>query len=463
MRVRVAENKRGSMKNETSMFSKLARRETPADRKRRRNSASCLYGGFNWLVRLRWIACAGLFFVIWFTSGVLDVVANTRPLYILGILLVAHNAVFMVISRKQPGLTDRWVFRLLFLQITIDLVILTLLLYFSGISHNPFIFYFIFHIIIAGILLPKAYAYLEAALASAMVGAVLLFQHLGYLPAHELNLPYIMGSFAGQGIYLLGKFIALASSLLLAVYFTVSVLGSVRYAEAEIRQKEKYISLGQLVSGIVHQIKNPLDGLKNCLHHIEDGCNSGKADSGQFVRLMYNELDRIEQLALRLQDYARPHGIEIKPVDVNREIAEALKLMFLKDTGGIRIQHEPGKVPEAEADPFALQEVVINLCANAIDAMPGGGNLTVQTRAASIKLGRPVGGVCIEVVDDGEGISQQEMELIFEPFYSTKPPREGTGLGLWICQMLVTQMGGYIEVESRPGSGSTFRVVLQAR
>ena len=424
------------------------------------NTTRYLDRGFSWLVTLRWAACCGLFVVIWFVSNRLDVLTDPFPLYTIGLLLTLYNAVFWLVSRKSAKLSEEWLLRFLFLQITVDLVFLTLLLYYSGISHNPFIFYFVFHIIIAGILLPKSYAYLEAVLDSTMVGTVLALQFWGFIPEHNLNFPYSGGDAEGKVVFLLGRFFALSSALLFAVYFTVSVLRNVRYAEAELRQKEKLLSLGLLVSGILHQIKNPLDGLKNCLHHIHNG--SSAPESEKFVALMGNELERIEHFTLRLQDYARPHGIEIQAVDVNREIAASLKLLEIKDTGEVKIRLLLGRIPKAKADPFAVQEVVINLCTNAVSAMPDGGTLTIRTFPALSKPYSSVPGVGIEISDTGKGISPEKIHLVFEPFYSTKSPREGTGLGLWICRMLVNQMGGLIELTSTPGKGSTFKVVLAA-
>lgn len=447
------------MTGEASKQSLLEMRAPSAVLRHPYNSYQYMERGFHWLVSLRWIACSGLFFVIWFTSSFLDVLSNPRPLYIICILLTLYNVVLLIVSRKSSRLSAEWIERILFWQITIDLVALTLLLYFSGISHNPFILYFVFHIIIAGILLPDLYAYFEAVLASLMVGAVLALQYWGLIPEHTLNLPSTTNG--DEGIFLLAKFLALSSTLVFSAYFTVSVLRYVRYAESEIRQKEKILSLGQLVSGIVHQIKNPLDGLKNCLHHITSGASEPTVND-KYVFLMGEELERIEGLTYRLQDYARPHGIELQPVDVNSEIASALKLLQIKDTGKVSIRSEMGAVPKAKADPFALQEVIINLCANAIAAMPNGGTLTIRTRPASYKIGKSTGGVGIDVIDTGHGIRPEEKDLVFEPFYSTKPSSEGTGLGLWICQLLVSQMGGLLEVESTPGKGATFSVVLQA-
>ena len=447
------------MTGKASKQSLLELRAPPAGRRHLYNSSRYMERGFYWLVCLRWVACSGLFFVIWLASSPLDVLSNPRPLYIICILLALYNAVLLIFSRRSSRLSAEWIERILFWQITIDLIALTLLLYFSGISHNPFILYFVFHITIAGILLPDFYAYLEASLASLMVGAVLAFQYWGLIPEYALNLASVTNG--DSGTFLLAKFLAQSSTLLFAAYFTIAVLRYVRYAESEIRQKEKFLSLGELVSGIVHQIKNPLDGLKNCLHHITAG-TSEPAVNDKFVALMGEELERIESLTYRLQEYSRPHGIELQPVDINKEINSALKLLQIKDTGKVSIRSEMRPVPKAKADPFALQEVIINLCTNAIAAMPNGGTLTIRTHPASYKIGKSTGGVGVEIIDTGHGIRPEEKDLVFEPFYSTKPRSEGTGLGLWICQMLVSQMGGLLEVESAPGKGATFSLVLQA-
>jgi len=414
--------------------------------------------GVWWLVILRWIACGALFFVIWLSSGPLAVVSDPQPLYICGLVLALYNALLQAVARRINRLAEEWIEWIVFLQISLDLALLTLLLYFSGITHNPFIFYYVFHIIIAGIILPDRYAYFLAAQASVMVGSVFSLQYRGIIPEHPLSYPAAGGQ---EGSFLVGKFIALASTLFFAAYFTVSVLKQVRLAEREIRQKEKIISLGQLVSGIVHQIKNPLDGLKNCLHLL-GGWSSPANERERLVGLMAEELERIEALTVRLQDYARPHIVERQPVDVNRQAAGALRLLELKATDHITIATELAQVPPAWADPFALQEIIINFCSNAIAAMPGGGKLTVRTRSAPVHHGRNSAGVRIEVSDTGHGILREHRELVFEAFYSTRPPGEGSGLGLWICRTLAAEMGGYIEVESEPGVGSTFSLVLEA-
>jgi signal transduction histidine kinase len=126
----------------------------------------------------------------------------------------------------------------------------------------------------------------------------------------------------------------------------------------------------------------------------------------------------------------------------------------------IRIVTELGEVPPVRGDPYTLQEVLFNLCTNAIAAMPRGGVLTLR----SIALGRndedQMGSVAAEVEDTGVGIPRVELEKIFEPFYTTRAESGGTGLGLGLCRMLISEMGGRITVRSVLGQGTTFTVIL---
>jgi len=117
-------------------------------------------------------------------------------------------------------------------------------------------------------------------------------------------------------------------------------------------------------------------------------------------------------------------------------------------------------VPMVQGDPYTLQEVLFNLCINALAAMPHGGTLTLRTRALGSKDEDQMGSVAIEVADTGVGIPRIHLERIFEPFFTTRADRGGTGLGLGLCRMLISEMGGRIEVRSVLGQGATFTVIL---
>jgi signal transduction histidine kinase len=423
----------------------------------------------RWLVAVRWLASAGVVLTVWVASSVLGILRDPRPLYAIALCIIAYNLLFQAAYRRpraRRGHRARGAGRIL-LQFGLDLLALTLLLYFSDIAHNPFILYFVFHVVMASILLPGWAPYLLAFLAVVLVGAVLFLQSWGVIPPHPLDLPGLHAGIADERgpegyVYPLGVLIALGSTLGIAAYLTTSVSRYVERVQGQIRQHEKMLGIGQLVAGFAHQIANPLDGLQNGLRRIESGAGANERLK-ETVRLMMAALGRIENVAKRLQEFARPQGLELQACDVNRAVDATLQLYANTLAGrGITVQLDCSAVPKAWGDPYSIEEILFNLCTNALDAMPQGGTLLVRTHAQERPDIGPDGCVAIEVHDSGVGIPADRLEKIFEPFYTTKAQTGGTGLGLGLCRMLLSEMGGRLEVESQLARGSTFRVLLAA-
>lgn len=415
--------------------------------------------GARWLVSLRWLACLIVFLTIWLASTVLHVVDDPLPLYLIACGMIAYNLLFSLLQRDVSvgiGNVDRDIFA----QVALDLTALTLLLYFTDLPRNPFLFYFVFHMIISGMYLRGSAPYCVAALATLMVGGILLLLHLHWIPAHPLHYPNDQHPTASpDGLQMLGVFVAFASTLWMAVYFTTSIRRYVDRAHAEIRQKEKMLGIGQLVAGIAHQIANPLDGVQNCLRRIGDGVKDD-AHMTEYVQLMAEALERIERTAKRVQAFARPRGITLQSTDVNQAVEATLDVLGPSHVRNVRIQKELNEVAPVQGDPYTLQEVLFNLCTNALNAMPKGGVLTLRTYAMGSKDEDQMGSVAIDVSDTGVGIPRIHLEKIFEPFFTTRADSGGTGLGLGLCRMLISEMGGRIEVRSALGQGTTFTVVL---
>ena len=415
--------------------------------------------GARWLVSLRWLACAAVFLTTWLTSSRLSIIEDPRPLYLIGLAMVAYNLLFYAAQRHLSAGAGN-VDRNIFLQVLFDLIALTLLLYYAGLPRNPFLFYFVFHMIIAGMYLRGSAPYVIAALATSMVGGVMLLLYLQWIPSHPLRFPSDPADLPPpNGIEMLGVFVAFASALWVAVYFTTSIRRYVDRAHAEIRQKEKMLGIGQLVAGIAHQIANPLDGVQNCLRRIGEQVKDDRHLT-EYVQLMAEALDRIERTAKRVQAFARPRGITLQSTDVNQAIEGTLEVLGTSHGRNVRIEKELGGVAPVQGDPYTLQEVLFNLCTNALNAMPKGGTLTLRSYALGRKDEDQMGSVAINVSDTGVGISRVNLERIFEPFFTTRADSGGTGLGLGLCRMLISEMGGRIEVRSALGQGTTFTVVL---
>ena len=412
--------------------------------------------GARWFVHLRWVACLLVFATVWL-AWTLENVANPLPLYLVGAGMVVCNALFWLYQRArivEQGRVDRHIT----LQILCDIIALTLLLYFSDLTRNPFLFYFVLPMIIAGMYLRGITPYALGVLVVSSVGFIMLAEYFAWIPRFPLSYaaespPPILGE------YVLILFIAFASTLWITLYFATSIRAYVDRAHEEIRQQEKMLGIGQLVAGIGHQIANPLDGVQNCLRRIGDHV---KDDSRltEYVEMMEEALERIEKTTKRVQSFARPRGIELQDTSVNAAVEATLQLLGPRQIGGLTVQKDLQDVPLVRGDPYTLQEVLFNLCMNAISAMPNGGTLAIRTTRLGPHDDTNPGDVALHVSDTGVGIPRSQLEKIFEPFFTTRSESGGTGLGLGLCRMLISEMGGRIYVHSVLNEGTTFTVIL---
>ena len=224
-------------------------------------------------------------------------------------------------------------------------------------------------------------------------------------------------------------------------------------SQAALIQAEKMATAGRMTASIAHEINNPLQSVQNCLHL------AARQDLSSDVREKYfemtkSELDRLMSTVQRMLDFYRPNA-EREKVNLIDILDHVLLLLNTQlNSRGIRVTSAwPASLPEVLAVRNQIQQVFINLILNAYDAMPDGGELTINVR----KLGD-----CIEVdfQDTGHGVPVELQETIFEPFNSTK--ENGTGLGLSVSYGIVISHGGNLELVPSPGHGSCFRVTLPA-
>ncbi len=239
-----------------------------------------------------------------------------------------------------------------------------------------------------------------------------------------------------------------------------------RELEATLVHSERLASLGLLASGLSHEINNPLGAIaasvEGVLRRLSDPPDRSSRNGGTLepvLRRIAREVDRARQITNRLLRVARPPGSARSLIDVNHVVEEILAILA-HDIGraGVSARLEPGRpLPPLRGDESRLAQVIMNLALNAVQAMDGrGGRLIVRTSAADA-------GIEIEVEDSGCGIPPDVASRIYEPFFTTKPPGQGTGLGLFIAHRIVTEMGGAIAARSRPGQGTTMTVHLPVR
>ncbi len=216
-------------------------------------------------------------------------------------------------------------------------------------------------------------------------------------------------------------------------------------------QSEKLAALGKLSAGIAHEIRNPLTSMKVLVHALS-GRLEGREKEQEDIAVIEDEIERVNRIITRFLDFARPRSPEFSRVDVNRLLDETITLVTREaEERGVLFEQTRESVPAVLADREQMKQVFLNVFLNALDAMPGGGQLSVSTRCTA-------GRVEIAVSDRGGGIQEETRKQIFEPFFTTK--EEGVGLGLSIVKRIVDEHGGTLLVKDNPPRGTTFTVSM---
>jgi len=236
-----------------------------------------------------------------------------------------------------------------------------------------------------------------------------------------------------------------------------------KQADEALQRTERLVVVGEMAAGLAHEIKNPLAGIKVSIEVLTSELQLEPEDSKVFQRII-DEINRIETLLKNLLSYAMPPTPQFAHVDVNRLIEAAIKTVVfslkspaqktksreVKDIQFVKALSD--RLPRITADPSQLQQVILNLFLNAIQAIPESGSISVETSADSD------GFIRIVVSDTGKGIDEKDLGNMFLPFFTTKP--KGTGLGLPICKRLIEQQNGSIDVAYNATGGLTFAISL---
>jgi signal transduction histidine kinase len=271
---------------------------------------------------------------------------------------------------------------------------------------------------------------------------------------------------------------------------------ALKRAQSQMLQTEKLAALGQLVAGVAHEINNPLSFVGNNVAVLQrdlkavrellelyrtgdELLEASKPELMSQIRELADRIDlaytmgnldellvrsreglrRIQQIVKDLRDFARLDESDLQEADLNQGIESTVNIVHGRAKGKhVTLELDLHPLPPVVCYPAKINQVVMNLVTNAIDACDGGGTVTVRT--SELDHGA---GVRIDVVDTGAGVPANIRERIFDPFFTTKPQGEGTGLGLSISYGIVKDHYGTIDVDSTPGKGSTFTVKLPRR
>lgn len=225
--------------------------------------------------------------------------------------------------------------------------------------------------------------------------------------------------------------------------------------ELQLRRADKLAALGTLAAGVAHEVKNPLHALSLNLHLLEKevaAAETRSAEVQEYIDILKSELRRLHRIVETFLRFSRPSMPEVRPLDLNAMLERVLSLVaFDAAAHGVVIETAFERLEPVPGDEGQLSQVFLNLAINACQAMPSGGRLTVRTAARE-------DWVDVVVSDTGEGISEEVLSHVFDPYFTTRP--RGVGLGLAIAHRIIEGHRGTIDVESHVGRGTVMTVHL---
>ncbi|HKU43613.1 MAG TPA: ATP-binding protein [Polyangiales bacterium] len=403
-----------------------------------------------WLVRLRWLAVAGQLITILLVSWGLRFDLPLPSLFALLAIEAASNAACTYWAERKRVVRD-WALGML---IAVDVVLLTGILYLTGGPANPFSFLYLVHIALSAVVLPARYTWGLVALSLACFG--LLFAQPSWLPAQTH-----MNHADQMRMHMQGMWIAFGVAAVFVTYFVTRVRDSLAERERELlrarnlaSQSEKLASLATLATGAAHELSTPLSTIAVVAKELERSMQAAQQtaarDDAQLIR---REVERCREILQRMAaDAGQPGERDDEPLRVRELLSRVMDglggersvRLEVDDATADSVLHVP-----AQATAQALRAVLKNALQASVDAEP----VRVSARTQS---GRCV----LEVRDFGSGMSPDVLSRAGEPFFTTKAPGDGMGLGLFLARVVVERAGGSVTLDSRPGDGTTAALVL---
>lgn len=430
-------------------------------------AAESLAESLYWLIRLRWFAVAGIFFAACLSHYWLLLPLPYAPVYAIAAALGAGNLLLrLYLDRARaaggpglPALTNR----LANAQIPPDLLCLTALVHFTGGVENPFAFYFVFHMIIASVLLSRRASYLQAAFALVLYLLMTGLEYAGRWEHHcAASSPALC--LRGDALHLLGAWAAFSSTLFIAVYMATSISQKLRLKEAHLRAaneqlKEKDKIKSNYVLRVTHDIKEHLAAIQACLDPVLHGVTGEVAPAQRsLIQRSYDRTGKLMFFVKALLEITRiklSRKMETAPFSLRKTAENAVSHVLERARArGINLTWDMGPgVDQVHGSQIYIEETIAGFLANAVKYTQEGGSV-------DMRIGDAGASVLIRVKDNGMGIPADELPRIFEEFFRARnakaAERTGTGLGLSIAREVAQRHNGRVWVESEEGKGSSF-------
>ena len=424
-----------------------------------------------WLVRLRWFAILGIIVSYFGAINLLHITIWTLPVYIISLILVLLNltsfSLLKYLQRSNIRRTLRIVSLIINFQISTDLILLTLLLHYSGGVENPFIVYYIFHMIIGSIVLSTFESILQTSFALMLVGAMTFLEYAGILKHYPLE-GFIITNMYNNLTYLICTGLIFVTTSYFVVYITKKIILESRkhekaYLKANLKLKQKEKIKNEYVMRITHDIKGHITAIQSCINILhnkiagplngqqEEFVNRAHSRAGilnKFISDLLNLTYRKLQQKQEKRFFSLKHSVE-ESVKIAEEYSSPKNI-------GLTMKID-SSLNEIYGEQASIEEVLLNLITNAVKYSSSGQNVTINAEDKGEA-------VLIEVIDEGIGIPEDETQFIFNDFYRASNARnitnDGTGLGLAITKHIIESHGGKIWVNSKLDKGTTFSLML---
>jgi signal transduction histidine kinase len=424
--------------------------------------------GAFWLIRLRWIAVAGIIGALLIAKFIFSISIQQKPiLYIASVLFILNLfsliALMYYLKTDNSLLVSKTKF-LIIIQIVTDLIILTSLLHFSGGIENPLVIYYIFHMIIASILLPPRTSYIITSYALILICLLTVLEYHGILP-HYCLIGFNENNFYLNKNFLIGTGLIFITTSYLIVYMTLSVTSKLRLQEevsrkAIIELENKDVIKNEYVLRITHDIKDHLATIQNSL--VAVGASKSESEKQEFIQRAYERTRTLSKFTqnllkltrLRLQKHVSMSFFSLRDT-INNVINE---LISDAQSRGIKITSDiQNKIGDFFGEQLSFEEALKNLLSNAIKYSYDNSEVTVKVKSLKNK-------VIIEVIDRGIGIPKYEQKLIFNEFYRgsnvINSKYIGSGFGLSLVHRIIENHNGKINIESKLDKGTKVSITI---
>ncbi|MBN1157961.1 MAG: HAMP domain-containing histidine kinase [Bacteroidales bacterium] len=424
--------------------------------------------GGLWLIRLRWLAVIGILLATVFAYGILKIPVQIIPLTILAFVLLVLNLVsFHTLKysiNEKPALKVFMPENNVKFQIVTDLIVLTCLLHYSGGVENPFVIYYVFHMIIASILLSPGSSYVIATIALMFIGTLTFLEYFEIIPHYALQ-GFNDHNFYQNEVFLIGTGFIYVTTSYLIVYMTVSISTNLKlhikaYTDAASALEEKDKIKNEYVLRLTHDIKSHVAAIQNSLDVVL--LSENEKDKRHFAIKAHRRAQKLTSFVRELLKLTRLrliHKIDMNDFSIEESVGKVIQeLQPVASFKGIRINLINSlSDKKLMGNQISIEEALNNLISNAIKYSP-------EESSVTVKISNKKNSCILEIIDNGVGIPAHEQKLIFNEFYRASNveniEKDSSGSGLSLVKQIIEMHKGTITVDSRLNKGSRFTVIL---